>query len=88
MVECSQDTHSNTRKMTNFDDVMEVFDNGDFSVYKTKYGMFSSIDREGKALVSSLSKEDVIAWSREHLNGFQNSSATVTRVKVGDAVKL
>ncbi len=71
-----------------YDDRMEVYDDGAFSIFKTKYGMYSSIDREGKALVSSISKEDVIIWSREHLNGFQNSTASVTNVKVGDAVKL
>ncbi len=67
---------------------LEIFDDGAFSVFKTKYEMYSSIDREGKALVSGLSKEDVIFWSREHLNGFQNSTATVTNTKIGDAVKL
>ena len=71
-----------------YDDRMEMYDGGAFSVFKTSYGMYSSIDREGKALVSSLCKESVIAWSREHLNGFQNSTAYVTNVKVGDAVKL
>ena len=71
-----------------YDDRMEVYDDGAFSIFKTKYGMYSSIDREGKALVSSISKEDVIIWSREHLNGFQNSTASDTNVKVGDAVKL
>ena len=71
-----------------YDDRMEMYDDGAFSIFKTKYGMYSSIDREGKALVSSISKEDVIIWSREHLNGFQNSTASVTNVKVGDAVKL
>ena len=71
-----------------YDDKLEIFDDGSFSVFKTKYGMYSSIDREGKALVSGLSKEDVIFWSREHLNGFQNSTVTVTNTKIGDAVKL
>ena len=68
-----------------YNDKMEMYDDGAFSVFETRY---SSIDREGKALVSSLSKESVIIWSREHLNGFQNSTAYVTNVKVGDAVKL
>ena len=71
-----------------YNDKMEVYDDGAFSVFETRYGTYSSIDREGRALVSSLDKESVIAWSREHLNGFQNSTATVTNVKVGDAVKL
>ena len=71
-----------------YNDRMEVYDDGAFSVFETRYGTYSSIDREGKALVSSLCKESVIIWSREHLNGFQNSTAYVTNVKVGDAVKL
>ena len=71
-----------------YNDKMEVYDDGAFSVFETRYGTYSSIDREGKALVSSLCKESVIAWSREHLNGFQNSTAYVTNVIVGDAVKL
>ena len=71
-----------------YNDKLEAFDDGAFSVFQTRYGTYSSIDREGKALVSSISKEAVIFWSREHVNGFQNSTASVTNVKVGDAVKL
>ena len=71
-----------------FDDRMEIFDGGAFSVFKTGYGMYSSRDREGAGLCCGLDRDAVIFWSREHLNGFQNSTATVTNVKVGDAVKL
>lgn len=71
-----------------FDNRMEIFDDGAFTVFKTGYGMYSSRDREGVGLCCGLVREDVIAWSREHLNGFQNSTAYVTNVKVGDAVKL
>ena len=71
-----------------YNDKLESFDDGDFSVFQTRYGTYSSIDREGKALVSGISKEDVIIWSREHLNGFQNSTSSVTNIKVGDAIKL
>jgi hypothetical protein len=71
-----------------YNDKLEAFDDGAFSVFQTRYGTYSSIDREGKALVSSISKEDVIAWSREHLNGFQNSTSSVTDIKVEDVVKL
>ena len=74
--------------MTDYDDKMEVYDNGAFSVFFTAYGMYSSRDRDGVGLCCGLDKEAVIFWSREHLNGFQNSTATVTNVKVGDAVKL
>ena len=50
-----------------YNDKMEVFDDGDFSVFETRYGTYSSIDREGKALVSGISKEAVIIWSRQVL---------------------
>ncbi len=74
--------------MTNREEKMEVYDDGAFSVFYTSYGMYSSRDKDGVGICSSLSKEDVIFWSREHLNGFANSSVTVTNTKIGDAVKL
>ena len=74
--------------MTNQEEKMEVYDDGAFSVFYTSYGMYSSRDKNGVGLCSGLSKEDVVFWSREHLNGFANSSVTVTNTKIGDAVKL
>ena len=71
-----------------YDDRMEIFDDGSFSVFKTAMGMYSSKDRNGESICSGLERDSVIFWSREHLNGFQNSTAYVTNVKVGDAVKL
>jgi len=74
--------------MDNYDDKMEVYDDGAFVLFYTSYGMYSSKDREGVGLCCGLDKDAVVFWSREHLNGFQNSWATVTNTKVGDAVKL
>ena len=74
--------------MTNQEEKMEVYDDGAFSVFYTSYGMYSSRDKNGVGLCSGLVKEDVVFWSREHLNGFANSSVTVTNTKIGDAVKL
>ena len=74
--------------MDNYDDKMEVYDDGAFVLFYTSYGMYSSKDRDGVGLCCGLDKEAVIFWSREHLNGFENSWATVTNTKVGDAVKL
>ena len=68
--------------------VMEVYDDGAFSVFHTSYGMYSSKDKDGVGLCCGLVKEDVIFWSREHLNGFQNSWASTTDTKLGDVVKL
>ncbi len=74
--------------MTNQEEKMEVYDDGAFSVFCTSYGMYSSRDKNGVGLCCGLVKEDVVFWSREHLNGFANSTVTVTNTKVGDAVKL
>jgi hypothetical protein len=74
--------------MTNQEEKMEVYDDGAFSVFYTSYGMYSSRDKNGVGLCCGLVKEDVVFWSREHLNGFANSAVTVTNTKVGDVVKL
>jgi len=74
--------------MPEYDDKMEVYDDGAFSVFYTSYGMYSSKDKEGVGLCCGLDKDAVIFWSREHLNGFANSTVSVTNTKVGDAVTL
>ena len=73
---------------TRYTTSMEVFDDGAFTVYETRWGTYSSRDREGNGLCSGLDKEGVIFWSREHLNGFANSWATTTKTKFGDGYKL
>ncbi len=71
-----------TMNMNEFGDcLMEVFDDGAFTVFHTRWGTYSSRDRDGKGLCSGSDKDAVIFWSREHLNGFQNSTATTTNVK-------
>lgn len=66
----------------------ETYDDGSFIVFLTRWGTYSSRDKEGNGLCCGLSKEDVIFWSREHLNGFQNSTCTVTKVKADSGYKL
>ena len=74
--------------MTNFDTDIETFDDGAFSVFKTRWKTYASRDKEGNGICSGLVKDDVIFWSREHLNGFQNSWASRTNVSmIGDALK-
>ena len=51
----------------------EQYDDGAFVVYTTRWGTYSSKDKEGNGLVCGLNKDDVIFWSREHLRGFPNS---------------
>ena len=67
---------------------IEVYDDGAFTVFKKRSGLYGSKDKEGKDLVTGLKKESVIAWSREHLNGFQNSTTITTKVNFNDGYKL
>ena len=67
---------------------IEVYDDGAFTVFKTRWKTFASRDKEGNNVVSGLNKEDVIFWTREHLNGFQNSYMTVTNTSItSDSLK-
>ena len=42
---------------------------GDFTLFKSRGGLWNSRDSEGNGLVCGCDKEDVIFWSEEHLNG-------------------
>ena len=54
-----------------FDDKIEVINSewGDFTIFMSRGGLWSSRDSEGKGLVCGCSKDDVIFWTEEHLNG-------------------
>ena len=69
-------------------DKMEVYDDGAFTVFFTRFGLYSSRDKEGKGISCGLDKEAVVFWSREHLNGFANSWASTTQTKTTDGYKL
>ena len=70
------------------EETMEIFDDGAFTVYKTRWDTYSSRDKDGKGICSSTHKEACIYWSREHLNGFQTSTCWTTNVSVTtDALK-
>ena len=67
---------------------IETYDDGAFSVFKTRWGTYSSRDKDGNGLCCSLDKEAVVFWSREHLNDFSNSYATSTNVSMlSDSLK-
>ncbi len=70
--------NSQKKQMT---DSVEYYDDGDFMVITTRFGLYSSRDRDGKGLTCGIDKEAVVFWSREHLNGFQNSWASNTGVR-------
>ena len=42
---------------------------GDFTLFKSRGGLWNSRDSEGNGLVCGADREDVIFWSEEHLNG-------------------
>ena len=62
-------------------DSIEYYDDGAFMVIHTRFGLYSSRNRDGEGITCGLDKEAVITWSREHLNGFQNSWASNTGVR-------
>ena len=59
------------------------YDDGAFTVWLSRFGLWNSADKEGKGLCCGLDKESVIRWSREHLNGFQNSYTTYPKKESG-----
>jgi len=54
----------------------ETYDDGAFTVFSTRWGTYASKTPEGEGICSGIDKEAVVFWSREHLNGFQNSYVT------------
>ena len=66
----------------------EIYDDGAFTVFSTRWGTYAAKKPNGEGICSGLSKEDVVFWSREHLNGFQNSYAITTKTKIGGGYKL
>jgi len=61
-------------------DEITIHDDGAFTVFKTRWGTYASRDKEGNGLVSSLDRDAVIFWSREHLTGFPNSTSYVAKI--------
>ena len=62
-------------------ETIENYDDGAFMVIATRFGLYSSRNRDGEGITCGLDKDAVVFWSREHLNGFQNSWASNTAVK-------
>ena len=56
----------------------ETYDDGAFNVFTTRYGTYQAKTAKGEGLCSGNDKEAVVFWAREHLNGYQNSWASVT----------
>ena len=70
-----------TKKMTEIDVENYVEEGHEFIVFKTRFGLYSSRDKEGNGICTSLDKESCIFWSREHFNGMKNSYEVVTKTR-------
>ena len=68
---------------TNLTPEFEQYDDGAFVVYSTRWGTFSSKDKDGNGLCCGLDKDAVVFWSREHLNGFANSWVSYPKKESG-----
>ena len=65
-----------------------IYDDGAFTLYLSRFGVWKTKDRDGKGICSGMNKDSVIYWAREHLNGFQTSGKIVTKVSFGEGYKL
>ena len=65
-----------------------IYDDGDFTLYLTRFGVWKTRDRDGNGLCSGLDKDSVIYWAREHINGYKTSHAITTNVSFGTGYKL
>ena len=74
---------SSSSSLTNQQVTFETYDDGAFSIILSRFGIYNSMDRNGEGITCGLDKDAVIFWSREHLNGFQNSGYIVSNVKLG-----
>jgi hypothetical protein len=75
-------------ELSKYESSMEVYDDGAFTVFATRWNTYAARDRDGNGLCSGIDKEGVVFWAREHINGFQNSWATTTNTKFNDGYKL
>ena len=67
---------------------IETYDDGAFTVFKTRFGTYNSKDKEGKGLCCGIDKEAVIYWSREQLRGYPTSTMLVTNTSItSDSLK-
>ena len=54
-----------------FDSNIEVINSqwGDFTIFKSRGGLWNTRNSEGEGMVCGLDKDQVIFWTEEHLNG-------------------
>ena len=65
-----------------------IYDDGAFTIWLTRFGMWRSADREGNGICSSIDKDACVTWSREHVNGYPNSWTSDSGIYFKDLYKL
>ena len=56
-----------------------------FYVWKTRYGLFSTMTKEGRKMLTSLEKDEVIKMTRWHLKCEQDGTMKDYTYVIGDA---
>jgi hypothetical protein len=55
-----------------------------FRVYKTKYGLWHSADKDGKELITAMTEDQCISGTRFYLKGLQDGSDVETSRVLND----
>ena len=58
------------------------YDDGAFFIWKTRWGTWSSADKDGRGLCCGIDKDAVEFFSREKLTGYPNCWTSVTKARV------
>ena len=61
------DLSDSTKKMSETD--IEIYDDGAFTVFLSRFGLYNARDKDGNGLCASVSKEDCVFWARNALFG-------------------
>lgn len=63
---------------------IEIYDNGAFTVFLSRFGLYNAKDRDGNGICASISKESCIFWARDHLFGpLPGVEKFYTNVRIG-----
>ena len=65
-----------------------IYDDGQFTIWKSRFGLWRATAGDGTGLCSGLDKDSVVYWAREHINGYQTSTMVVTNVSFLGNYKL
>jgi hypothetical protein len=72
------------QEITNLPNGAELIDEA-FYVWKTRYGLYSSMTKEGRAMLTGATKDGVVTMTRWHLKCEQDGTLEQYTRVVGDA---